>query len=249
MSAREAKGAAIVTGAARNIGRATTLRLAELGYDIVVHSGTDKAGLAETAAQAATVGARTATVLGDLSDPAVTAEIADAAQGFGGAAVLVNNAALRQATPFEEMTLEQWRRVMTVNLDAAFLCTRAVIGQMLARGWGRVINMGGLSGHIGAFGRAHVIASKAALVGFSKALAFEYAARGITANTVVPGEIDTTRGAAAGPKLNHPGKGPPPVGRLGQPEEVANVIAMLCGPHSDYLTGQTYHVNGGAYLP
>ena len=124
-----------------------------------------------------------------------------------------------------------------------------MIGDMLAQGWGRIINIGGLSGHIGAAGRAHVVTSKAALVGFSKALAIEYAGRGVTANCVVPGEIDTERGASAGARGQHPGKGLPPVGRRGRPDEVAAVISLLCGPQSDYLTGQTFHVNGGSYLP
>lgn len=237
---------AVVTGAARNIGRATVLALAGLGFDVVVHSGSDAAAAGETASLAEQAGVRALSVLGDLTDPATAAELARAAARMGGTAVLVNNAGLRRQVPFDTMDLEEWRAVLAVNLDGAFLCSRALIGAMLEGKWGRIINVGGLTGHIGAAGRAHVIASKAALVGFSKALAIEYAERGVTANCVVPGEIDTVRGSSAGA---HPVKSLPPVGRRGQPEEVAAVIAMLCGPKSDYLTGQTYHVNGGFYLP
>lgn len=245
----KAPNVVIVTGAARNIGRASALALARLDFDVVVHSGSDEASARQTAALVEAEGARASVVLGDLTDPETAANLAKAAGDLGRAAVLINNAALRRAVPFHEMSLQEWRAVMAVNLDAAFLCSRAVIGQMLAGGWGRIINIGGLTAHIGAAGRAHVVTSKAALVGFSKALAIEYAGTGVTANCVVPGEIETERGASAGPRGRHPDKPLPPVGRRGHPQEVAAVIALLCGPDSDYLTGQTYHVNGGIYLP
>ncbi|MEQ8355795.1 MAG: SDR family oxidoreductase [Kiloniellaceae bacterium] len=249
MDGVETQRIAIVTGAARNIGRAAALSLGQLGFDVVVHSGTDEAGAEETARLVAADDVRAAVVLGDLTDKATAAALVQAARDLGTPAVLVNNAALRRAVAFEEMDLGEWRKVLAINLDAAFLCSRAVIGEMLAAGWGRIVNIGGLSGHAGAAGRAHVVTSKAALVGFSKALAIEYAGRGVTANCVVPGEIETERGVSAGARGQHPGKGPPPVGRRGRPDEVAAVIAHLCGPRSDYLTGQTFHVNGGAYLP
>ena len=240
---------AIVTGAARNIGRASALELARLDFDLIVHSGSDEAGARQTAALIEAEGARACVVLGDLANPDTAAHLAEAAGGLGKVAVLVNNAALRRAVPFDEMSLQEWRAILAINLDAAFLCSRAVIGEMLAGGWGRIINIGGLSGHTGASGRAHVVTSKAALVGFSKALAIEYAGTGVTANCVVPGEIETERGASAGARGRHPGKPLPPVGRRGHPQEIAAVIALLCGPDSDYLTGQTVHVNGGLYLP
>jgi 3-oxoacyl-[acyl-carrier protein] reductase len=250
MSQAGDKPVAIVTGAARNIGRASALALSGLGFDLVVHSGSNQEGLEETVRLLEAAGVKATAVLGDLTDPATADALAEAARGLGRVAVLVNNAALRRAVPFEEMSLEEWRAVMAINQDAAFLTSRAVIGDMLKAGWGRIINIGGLSGHMGAAKRAHVVTTKAAMVGFSKALAIEYADRGITANCVVPGEIETERGGAAGERAAHPGKQAfPPVGRRGEPEEVAAVIALLCGPNSGYMTGQTYHVNGGRYLP
>ena len=240
---------AIVTGAGRNIGRAIALALARLGFPVVVHTGSDKGAAEETARLVAAERVGADVVVGDLTDPDTAAALVAAARRLGTPAVLVNNAALRRQVAFDEMDLEEWRAVLSINLDAAFLCSRAVISDMLASGWGRIINMGGMSGHRGAVGRAHVVASKAAVVGLSKALAIEFAGRGVTANCVVPGEIDTVRGASAGARPGHHGAALPPVGRLGQPEEVAAVIAMLCGPESDYLTGQTFHVNGGSYLP
>ncbi len=240
---------AIITGAARNIGRATAVMLAGQGFDVVVHAQGNREGAAETARLVEAEGARAGTVLGDLSDPQTATRLAEAARELGPIGVLVNNAAVRRGVPFGEMTLEEWRAILSVNLDAAFLCAKACIGDMVAEGWGRIVNIGGLTGHTGASGRAHVVTSKAAIVGLTKALAAEYAGSGITANCVVPGEIETERGGAAGARGHHAGKTGPMVGRRGTPAEVAAVIAMLCGPDSGYITGQAIHVSGGAYLP
>ena len=240
---------AIVTGAARNIGRATAIVLAQAGFNIVVHAQGNREGAMETARLAEGKGAGAATVIGDLTDPQTATRLAEAARELGPIGVLVNNAAVRRGVPFGEMTLEEWRAILAVNLDAAFLCAKACIGDMVAEGWGRIVNIGGLTGHTGASGRAHVVTSKAAIVGLTKALAAEYAGSGITANCVVPGEIETERGGAAGARGHHSGKGGPMVGRRGMPTEVAAVIAMLCGPDSGYITGQAIHVSGGAYLP
>jgi 3-oxoacyl-[acyl-carrier protein] reductase len=249
MSEETIKRSAIVTGAARNIGRATAVTLARSGFDIVVHAQGNREGAEETAALVKSEGRLADTLLGDLTDPATADGLAEAARGLGPVGVLVNNAALRRAVPFGEMSLEEWRAIMAVNLDAAFLCARACIGDMTAQGWGRIVNIGGLTGHTGASGRAHVVTSKAAIVGLTKALATEYAGTGITANCVVPGEIETIRGGAAGARGHHPDKAPPMIGRRGEPREIAAVIDMLCGENADYITGQTIHVNGGAYLP
>ncbi len=240
---------AIVTGAARNIGRASALALGQLGFGVLVHAQRNRDGAEETARLVRDAGGEARTLLADLTDPEAAATIAAAARELGTIAVLVNNAAVRRAVPFREMTLEEWRAILAVNLDAAFLCAGAVIGDMVSAGWGRIVNIGGLTGHTGASGRAHVVTSKAALVGLTKALATEFAGTGVTANCVVPGEIETERGGAAGARGQHPDKRPPMVGRRGEPREVAAMVAMLCGPDADYVTGQTIHVNGGAYLP
>lgn len=242
-------GAAIITGAARNIGRATAVALANLGFAVVVHAQGNREGAEETARAVESAGSRAAVVLADLNEAGAADDLAAAARKLGRIAILVNNAAVRRAVPFDEMSLDEWRAIMAVNLDAAFLCARACIVDMVEGGWGRIVNIGGLTGHTGASGRAHVVTSKAALVGLTKALATEYAGTGVTVNCVVPGEIETVRGGAAGARGHHPGKQPPMVGRRGEPREVAAVIAMLCGGDAGYITGQTIHVNGGAYLP
>lgn len=240
---------AIVTGAARNIGRATAVALAGQGFDLVVHAHKNREGAEETAGLVESAGARARVALADLTEPAGAERLVAVANELGRVAVLVNNAARRQTAAFGNITLEQWRAIMAINLEAPFLCAQACIGDMVDGGWGRIINIGGLSGHRGASKRAHVVTSKAALVGLTKALAIEFAGTGVTANCVVPGKIDTKRGATAGTPGYHPDAALPLVGRRGKPGDVAALIVMLCGDSGEYITGQTLHVNGGIYLP
>ena len=239
---------AIVTGAAKNIGRATCESLAKLGYNILVHANSDKEGANETIKMIKQIGILSNRVIGDLTNPETSKELVYEASKLGKVSALVNNASQREFNKFEDMSFDDWRFVMSINLDALFHTCKAALPEMKKNNWGRVVNLGGLSGHIGAIGRAHVITSKLAVVGFTRALAMEYAETGITINTVVPGLIDTVRGASAGSSLVHPSHSNPPIGRKGYPEEVATMISNLCGPNSDFITGQTIHVNGGSYF-
>ena len=239
---------AIVTGAAKNIGRATCESLAKLGYNILVHANSDKEGADETIKMIKQTGILSNRVIGDLTNPETSKELVHEASKLGKVSALVNNASQREFNKFEDMSFYDWRFVMSINLDALFHTCKAALPEMRKNNWGRVVNLGGLSGHIGAIGRAHVITSKLAVVGFTRALAMEYAETGITINTVVPGLIDTVRGASAGSSLVHPSHSNPPVGRKGYPEEVATMISNLCGPNSEFITGQTIHVNGGSYF-
>ena len=240
---------AIVTGAAKNIGRATCESLSKLGYNILVHANTDKDGADETLKLIKKNGIQSSRFIGDLTKQDTASELVIEASKLGNISALVNNASQREFNKFDDMTFDDWRFVMSINLDSLFHTCKAVIPEMKKNNWGRIINLGGLSAHISAIGRAHVITSKSAVVGFSRALAMEYAETGITINTVVPGLIDTVRGASAGSSLVHPSHSNPPVGRKGYPEEVATMISNLCGPNSDFITGQTIHVNGGSYFP
>ena len=240
---------AIVTGAAKNIGRATCDSLSKLGYNILVHANSDKDGADETIKIIQENDISTNRIIGDLTKPETSKELIFEASKLGDISVLVNNASQREFNKFEDMTFNEWRFVMSINLDALFHTCKAVLPEMKKSNWGRIVNLGGLSAHISAIGRAHVITSKTAVVGFTRALAMEYAETGITINTVVPGLIDTVRGASAGSSLVHPSHSNPPVGRKGYPEEVATMISNLCGPNSDFITGQTIHVNGGSYFP
>ena len=240
---------AIVTGAAKNIGRATCESLSKLGYNILVHANTDKDGAEETVNLVKQNDVQSARIIGDLTKPETSQELIKEASKLGTVSALVNNASQREFNKFDDMTFDEWRFVMSINLDSLFHTCKAVIPEMKKNKWGRIVNLGGLSAHISAIGRAHVITSKSAVVGFTRALAMEYAETGITINTVVPGLIDTIRGASAGSSLVHPSHSNPPVGRKGYPIEVATMITNLCGPHSDFVTGQTIHVNGGSYYP
>ncbi len=250
MSGETSAQVAIVTGAARNIGREIALALARGGAAVVVNTRSDRDGAEETASLIEAAGGRALVHLADITgEPAVEAMVAAAVEHLGAPTILVHNAAVRKKLALVEMSLTDWREILAINLDAAFLCARACIPGMIAAGTGRIVGIGGMSGHAGASARAHVVTSKAGLVGLTKALAAEFGERGVTANCVVPGTIDTERGAASGPRITHPGGGENLVGRRGLPEEVADIVAMLCRPESGYITGQTIHVNGGGYLP
>ena len=172
-----------------------------------------------------------------------------AIDAFGGLQILVNNAAIRRQQSIESMSLADWRAVTAVILDAAFLCARASLPHMVAAGGGAIVNIGGISAHFGAVDRPHVVAAKAGVIGLTKAIAVDYAARNVRANCVVPGTMDTTRGENAHPVAPHPGGHQALIDRLGTPEELAACVRYLCGPEAGYVTGQTLHVNGGRYLP
>jgi len=240
---------AIVTGAAKNIGRATCESLSKLGFNVLVHANSDKDGALETLNIVKKNGVNADIMIGDLTIEETSKQLVSEASNLGEVSILVNNASQREFNKFDDMTFDQWRFVMSINIDTLFHTCKAVIPEMKKNNWGRIVNLGGLSAHISAIGRAHVITSKSAVIGFSRALAMEYAESGITINTVVPGLIDTVRGASAGRSLVHPSHSNPPIGRKGYPVEVATMISNLCGPNSDFITGQTIHVNGGSYFP
>ncbi len=241
---------ALVTGAARNIGRAIARSLAAGGARVMVNARTSRAMAEETVAMIEQAGGQAALHIADVTDPGQVKALVEATvQRFGGLDILVNNAAVRMETPFEEITLEDWRRVIATVLDGAFLCTQACLPQLARGGAGAVINIGGLTGHRGATGRAHVIAAKAGLAGMTKALALDLAPRNITVNCVVPGTIDSQRGLPGVPARPEHRRTPPPIGRRGEPEEIAAMVRMLSGPDGRYVTGQAIHVNGGGFMP
>ena len=239
---------AIVTGGVRNIGRAIALLLAEQGAAIAVCSRKTSEEGESLVSEIRSRGGKALCTVADVSKEDDVAQfVRKAREALGGVDILVNNASIRRLSPIEKMTLAEWREVMATNLDAAFLCARACVPLMQQK-TGRIINIGGLSAHRGAGNRAHVVSSKAALIGFTKALAIELADRGITVNCVVPGAIETVRGADAGAVPPHPQGFESPLGRKGRPEEVASMVAYLAGDGAAYVTGQTLHVNGGLYL-
>lgn len=243
----------VITGGAKKIGRATAKKLADQGFNILIHTGGKSIDEAKkTVAIVKEYGVQSDFIDGDLADIKTIDKIKSAAEKLGTPSVLINNAGLRIHDDFEKITYEDWKRVMTVNVDASFLCTQALIGHMTKQKWGRIINIGGLSAHIGAKERAHVVTSKAALIGLTKAISMEFLERGVTCNCVVPGfieDFDSKEKALKGHWLRHPQTPNLVLNRFGNPDEVAEVIANLCKKEADYINGQTLHVNGGSYTP
>lgn len=238
-----------MTGAARNIGRAIACSLAAGGARVLVNANTSVEMANETLEMIRDAGGQAEVFIGDVTRPEVVdAMVGQAVERFGRLDILVNNAAIRRETSVLEMSLEEWREVFAITLDAAFLTTKAAVPHLIESGRGAIINIGGQTGHAPVAERAHVIASKAGLAGFTKAVAIEFAAQGVTANCVVPGAIDTVRGLPGAPP-RPPGRGIPPVGFRGDPNDVAALVRHLAGPHGRYITGQAIHINGGAYMP
>ena len=241
---------ALVTGAVRRIGRAIALALAGDGAAVVINTRSSRGEADAVAAEIEGHGGRALVHLADVTDEAAVQAMVEAAlERFGRLDILINNAADRQQTPLTEISLAEWRHLTGIIVDGAFLCARACLPSMVAAGGGTVVNIGGVSAHTGAHDRAHVITAKAALVGLTKAIAVEFAERGITANCVVPGRIGGARSRTSGQSPTMGGGAHPIVGRGGTPEEVAAVVRQLCLPASRYITGQTIHVSGGMYLP
>ena len=241
---------ALVTGSGRNIGRATALELARRGASVVVNARSNQDEANSVADEIAAMGGGAIAVIADVGVQEQVNGMVDAAiAAFGRVDILVNNAGLRAADSITDMTLEQWRAVMAVNLDGPFFCSQAVIPGMIERGWGRIINVSGLNAFKGRAEWAHVCASKMGALGLTRALAEELAEHGILVNHIVPGAFDTT----PPPGNANPFAGPPatraagiPVGRLGFPQEIATTCAFLASDDASFITGQTIHVNGGA---
>jgi len=241
---------ALVTGGARNIGRAICRALAAGGATVMVNANTSQNEAKYTVSMIRSAGGRAAFHVADVTDPAAVAKMVDATvKEFGRLDILVNNAAVRSETPFEDIKLEEWRRVISIVLDGAFLCTQSSLPHLARTRGGSIVNLGGLTAHRGATRRAHVIAAKAGIAGMTRALALDLAPHRITVNCVVPGTIETVRGLPGAPPRPKDRRGLPPIGRRGEPEEIAAVVRMLCGPDARYITGQTIHVNGGGFMP
>ncbi|QWA10925.1 SDR family oxidoreductase [Sodalis ligni] len=251
MSAELSGRVAVVTGAARNIGRAMALELAAAGAAVVVNAKQSADAAAGVVEDIERQGGQALLHLADISGPEGAQSLMTAAlHRFGKIDILVNNAAIRREVPFAQLDWTQWREVLAVILDGAFLCASAALPALRQAGEGTIINIGGMSAHAGSAGRAHVMAAKAGLVGLTRALAHDLGPDGITVNCVVPGMINTARGAAAGnAEPAHHAVHSTLLGRRGTPKDIADLVRFLSGPHARYLTGQVIHANGGAFLP
>jgi 3-oxoacyl-[acyl-carrier protein] reductase len=240
---------ALVTGSGKNIGRTIALDLAARGASLVINGRSDRTAVEDVVDEINTAGGQAIGCLADVSDPDETQAMIDTAvAAFGGIDVLVSNAGLRRQTPFLEMSLAEWRQILSVALDGAFILARAAVPHMLGRGGGAIIALSGISTHVGTPNRCHVSASKAGLEGLMRALAVELAPHAITCNTVAPGAVDTVRGASAGALPKGLSDGGIPLGRKAAVSELSAAVRFLAGPDGRYITGQTLHVNGGAFL-
>ena len=241
---------ALVTGGARNIGRAIARALAAGGASVAVNARSQSDDLAQTVQLIEGAGGHAMAVVADVTDASSVKRMVDAAvERFGRLDILVNNAAVRIEQPFDAITLDDWHRIVSIVLDGAFLCAKAVMPHLVKAGGGTIVNIGGQTGHKGAAERAHVITAKAGLAGMTKALAMDLAPHKITVNCVVPGTIDSQRGLPGVPDRPAHRMTVPPIGRRGEPEEIAAMVRMLCGPDARYITGQSIHLNGGGFMP
>lgn len=239
---------ALVTGGGKNIGRAIALGLAAAGADVAVLGKSDRQAVRQTAEDIRRAGGKSVAVLADIADERnVAAAVRDIAAELGGPTILVNNAAVRRQVAFADMTFAEWRAITGVILDGAFLCARAVAPFMTAAG-GAIVNICGLGAFTGARGRAHVISAKMGLVGLTRALAVDLGDAGVRVNCIAPGKISTRRGESAGPPPVHPGVDNPLIGESGEPRDIGSLAVFLCTPEAKYITGQTFHVNGGLFL-
>lgn len=235
---------AIVTGGTRGIGRAISERLVNDGYKVAAtYAGNDAA--AEACAKEIGVSVFKFNV-GDFDECA--AGISEIEKELGPVSVLVNNAGITRDAPFHKMTKEQWVEVINVDLDSAFNMTRNVWDGMRDRNFGRVINISSINGQKGQFTQANYSAAKAGLIGFTKALAYEGAKKGITSNVVAPGYIDTEMLQAVKPEVLQGIIATIPVGRLGAPAEIASMVAYLASEEAAFINGATMTVNGAQYI-
>ena len=243
---------AAVTGAGSGVGRAIALQLARDGHCVAVMDLNGEAA-EKAAAEIESLGARALAVAVDVADEsAVTAGFAAARNAFGPVEIVVTSAAMGGFTRFDKITLDEWNRYLAVNLTGTFLCIRAALPDMVKAQWGRIVTISSAAGQRGAPAQGHYSATKGGVIAMTKTLALDYAARGITANTIPPFVIDT-------PMLREQqavGLLPPaeyltkaiPAGRLGSGDDVAAVCSFLCSDTAGYVTGQVIGVNGGAVI-
>ncbi|MEO8442794.1 MAG: acetoacetyl-CoA reductase [Betaproteobacteria bacterium] len=245
-----AQRVAVVTGGMGGLGEAICIKLFKMGFAVVTTYSPGNKKSAEWLAEMKKEGYEFHAVPADVADfDSCAKAVKQVETDIGPIDVLVNNAGITRDMTFKKMGKVDWDAVMTTNLDSVFNMTKAVLDDMVDRGWGRVINVSSINGQKGAFGQTNYSAAKAGMHGFTKALALEVARKGVTVNTISPGYIGTKMVLAI-PKEVLDSKIIPqiPVGRLGKPEEIAGLVAYLCSDEAAFVTGANIAINGGQHM-
>ncbi|WP_025349228.1 SDR family NAD(P)-dependent oxidoreductase [Nocardia nova] len=243
---------AVVTGAASGIGLAIARELAQRSHAVALFDRQGEA-VEKAAAELTASGYRAGAYRVDVADEeAVVAAVDSVRDRFGPVQIVVTSAGVEQFTPFPEISVEQWDRIMAVNLRGTFTCIQAAVSDMIAAGWGRIVTISSSSAQSGARNMAHYVASKGGVIGLTKALAAELSPKGITVNSIPPSIIDTPMARQATPSGTFPGveavAAMTPVRRVGTPDDVAAACAFLCSDAAGFITGQLIGVNGGLYV-
>lgn len=237
---------ALITGGAKGLGRAVAITLAKEGINVIINFKSSKTAADEVATLIQNNGGLSSTVQFDVSDSSqVEEKIKKVEQEVGGIDILVNNAGIIEDGLVLRMKNSSWRNVIETNLSGAFFCSRAVLRTMVSKRWGRIINIGSVVGERGNAGQANYSASKAGLIGFTKALSKELAARNITVNIVNPGYVETETTSVLTEQQKKQWLNLIPIGRFGESEEIAHLVAFLASKKASYITGQVISIDGG----